>query len=109
MESRYDTNDHSGSLQGSETGQDSCFSIPVIKKNYISGKQTCNSIHDNDAFSSLAHNVTIGSESLDELLKITGCKRNWLMTEYTVRDMGSTKGLYGNDNTSSYVVLVILL
>ena len=81
----------------------------LIKKNCVSGKLTCNDIHDNDAFSSLAHNVTIGSKSLDELLMITGCKRNCLMTEYTVRDMGSTKGLYGNDNTSSYVVLVILL
>ena len=31
------------------------------------------------------------------------------MTEYAVRDMGSTKGLYGNGSTSSYVVLVMLI
>ena len=56
----------------------------------------------------LAFNITIGSNNLEELLKISGCQRNCHMTEYTARDMGSTKGLYGNDNTSSYVVLVKL-
>lgn len=56
----------------------------------------------------LALNVTMGSNNLEELLQISGCKRNCRMTEYTARDMGSTKGLYGNDNTSSYVVLVML-
>ena len=55
----------------------------------------------------LTWNVTMGSNNLDELLKLSGCKRNCRMTEYTARDMGSTKGVYGNDNTSSYVVLVI--
>ena len=56
----------------------------------------------------LALNITMGSKNLEELLQISGCKRNCRMTEYTARDMGSTKGLYGNDNTSSYVVLVML-
>ena len=56
----------------------------------------------------LAWNVTMGSDNLEELLKISGCKRNCRMMEYTVRDMGSSKGMYGNDNTSSYVVLVML-
>ena len=76
------------------------------KRLNVIGKVVCNKLEDSAAYATIAWNVTMGSKNLEELLKISGCKRNCHMTEYTVKDMGSTKGLYGNQNTSSYIVLV---